>query len=168
MKHTAVLSYLTMAAMLLSMSACKTTEANYRAAYEAARETRATADDGLDEETRAALQREAQNGPEASSVNTVFFAVTENSDITAPQYCIAVNRFRQQFNAKELCGRLQQSGYYGAFVGKTADQNFYVMLGGDDDFDKASAMLKSSRADKRIPFGSGYPVMIKSAGYYRK
>lgn len=159
---------LTMAAMALTaLASCRTTEANYKAAYEvakASREAAAQADDGLDADTRERMRQSA-----AGTVPVIFFAAVDGN-VTAdsiPHYCVAVNCFRQLFNAKELRARLVKAGYTKAFVGKTANQDYYIFAAGANDMLRAREIMQAIKDDASLPKATSvdYPRIITYAGF---
>ena len=98
---------------LVGFASCKTTEANYRAAYEATRATQAAADsdDGLDENTRRLLAKNARQkhvthivGSDTIQYVTIFGRLYENQSVERlPQFSVVSNAFSQIFNAQALC-----------------------------------------------------------------
>ena len=98
------------------LTGCKTTEANYKSAYETAKEKNA-ASGGL-----GAIDSElaAEDSPKEIKIGDVqlpvincrlYKATTEGDDAIVPKlYNIAVAKFRQRFNARSLCQRLRDGG----------------------------------------------------------
>lgn len=146
--------------LLAMLSACKTTEANYKAAYEAAAEHRAS---------KADAEYDFLNRPDQSVIITEFLSVVKTSDkdtITpaeTPKFAVAANKFKQVFNAKALCQRLRTEGFGGAYVARNPSDEYYVMVEGFSDEAQARAFMEEIKADKRLPFGRGYPATVRTA-----
>ena len=132
-----------MAAVLLT--ACHSSEQNYREAYEKAAERRTT---GIGAEEYAKIEAERQrythviNG---DSVRMVYMNVNVAIDSTdvAHDYNVVVATFTQRINAKSYRDRLRQEcglkGSYVLFGGK--DKQFFVVAQGFDNSTDAAAML---------------------------
>lgn len=132
-----------MAAVLLT--ACHSSEQNYREAYEKAAERRKT---GIGAEEYAKIEAERQrythviNG---DSVRMVYMNVNVAIDSTdvAHDYNVVVATFTQRINAKSYRDRLRQEcglkGSYVLFGGK--DKQFFVVAQGFDNSTDAAAML---------------------------
>lgn len=156
-------------------SGCKTTEANYRAAYEVAREARdakASEDDGLDPETRAMLARQKQRGvsrqivgSDTLSVTTLFVKMTSGEPDRVPRYSVAVNSFSQKFNAQAMMQRLRENGYPGAYVFETGTPDYYVATAGSDSIEALPLLLEQSQRAADKGMRSGFPKIIQSGGY---
>ncbi|MDE6514397.1 MAG: hypothetical protein K2L05_09485 [Muribaculaceae bacterium] len=157
---------------LVGFASCKTTEANYRAAYEATRATQAAADsdDGLDENTRRLLAKNSRQkqvthivGSDTIQYVTIFGRLYENQSVERlPQFSVVSNAFSQIFNAQALCKRLKEAGFENAYIFYTATPDYYVAAGGSDDLSDIPAIIKA--LDKAGNPGSrkGFPAVIKS------
>lgn len=141
-----------------TLTGCKTTEANYKAAYDAAANLRA--------------EREAETGPVADAAGVVseFLSPVKlaESDAVAPaldssRYYVAANRFKQVFNARALCCRLVDGGHTNAVVARSASDEYYVFIDSAASPSAASMLRDRLVADDSIPFGSrnGYPRIIR-------
>lgn len=154
------ISSLILLAALGVLSSCKTTEANYKAAYEAAAEHRASKSDAEDD---------FLNRPDQSVIITEFLSPVKTSDKDSvipdetPKYAVAVNKFKQVFNAKALCERLRNEGFNGAYVARNPSDEYYVMAKGFGDETQAKAFMEEIKTDRRVPFGRGYPAAIRTA-----
>ena len=139
-----------MAAVLLT--ACHSSEQNYREAYEKAAERRKT---GIGAEEYAKIEAERQrythviNG---DSVRMVYMNVNVAIDSTdvAYDYNVVVASFTQRINAKSYRDRLRQEcglkGSYVLFGGK--DKQYFVVAQGFDNSTDAAAMLHD--LDKKV------------------
>lgn len=145
---------------------CRTTEKNYREAYEKALEKR---DEGLTEEERLAIARE-QATPKsvycgdsiplkAMWVNTV----AETSKTAALEYNIVTGTFKQQFNANSAMRRLREGGYPDAFLLIDADKNFIVAASTTSSLDTAVSRLRALEASSPVPLRPPYPFILRKA-----
>lgn len=154
---------------------CKTTEANYRAAYEATRASQADADadDGLDENTRRLLAKNTRNRQSVQIVNgdtiaiaTLFVKLEDKQAVDRlPQYSVVSNAFSQVFNARALCKRLQEAGFAKAYIFRTSTPDYYVAADGSDNIADIPAMLKALEKAGNPGSRSGFPAVIRNAQY---
>lgn len=149
------------AATAMAITGCKTTEANYRAAYEATAAHR---------DSRADAEADFLSRSDSTAVTTVFISpvkVDPKADAVTPEkalpFNVAVNRFKQVFNAKALCRRLRDNGWPTAYVARTADDEYFVMAVGAATQAEATALCDKVRADKSVPADRGYPAIVRSA-----
>ena len=136
-------------AIVVMLTGCKTTEANYKSAYETAKEKNA-ASGGL-----GAIDSElaAEDSPKEIKID----------DAIVPKlYNIAVAKFRQRFNARSLCQRLRDGGFDGAFVAIDMEKNYYVMTGTTDDASEASTLLSATESSDVFRAKSPFPCVIVS------
>ena len=164
-------------AMLLATASCKTNETNYRTAYEAALQKRIQdeADDGLDQSAHRALKSTTAGSVTLRTIGKVdsvrvttrhMVVIDGDSVAQPPQFSVAVAQFRQQFNAKAMCGRLREHGFTSAYVCKTGDPVYIVATDGNDDETIAAQELDKIRKTSHISFTENYPMLIRNAGYY--
>ena len=134
---------ITMMVAAVMMTACHSSEKNYREAYEKAVEARKT---GIGAETYAKIEAERQrythviNG---DSVRMVYLNVnTVDSTQTAQDVIVAT--FSQRINAKSYCDRLREEcglqGSYVLFGGP--DKKYFVVAQGFDNSGDAAAFIK--------------------------
>lgn len=157
---------------------CKTTEANYRAAYEATRVSQADADsdDGLDENTRRLLAKNTRNRQSVQIVDgdtiaiaTLFIKLEENQAVDRlPQYSVVSNAFSQVFNARALCKRLQEAGFDHAYIFRTSTPDYYVAAAGSDNIAEVPAILKALAKAGNPGSRAGFPAVIRNAQYRPK
>lgn len=152
---------------------CKTTEANYKAAYDAAVASRTDNSDGeLDENTRRLLALDRKNAHTKAVVNgdtidvTVLFVTMEEGPTDkVPQYSLTVNAFSQIFNAKALLGRLKEAGFANAYIFKSGTPDYYVAAGGSDDIADIPAMVRQLHGAGNPGSRPGFPAVVRSGGY---
>lgn len=164
MKKTFLL--LTIAA--LSLTACKTTEANYRAAYEMALQKDK---EGIDEETYALIKQEEapqEIGSEGDKLRVITQSVVVtknagNDDASIRRYNVAIGSFRQVFNAKAMRGRIVDKGY-DVFIVQTSEPTYYVIAACDTQ-EQAKEVIERLQADESIILRHPYPCILQPARY---
>ena len=145
-------------ALLLILSACKTTEENYRKSYVAAIQSKQEKTDS----TLTAEEKEIYNKvieqqkPRLTNVGEDSIRTSRNyawmfygNDIPLKKYNVVVGAMRQQFNAKAFCDRLRKSNCK-SYVITDRDMNYFVVAEGFDTMEEAAEYLKN--IDKHIPF----------------
>ena len=136
------------------MVSCKTTEANYRAAYEktiAARDS----SDSIDDTVYGKVRRESSSRTVATpsgdvEVTTQLVRVTKDGGGTPEnlrRYNIIAGQFKQKFNALSLRDRLADGNFPGAFVVETAEPYYYIVVESTADIDDAARKLELLKAD---------------------
>jgi cell division protein FtsN len=165
MKKTFLL--LTIAA--LSLTACKTTEANYRAAYEMALQKDK---EGIDEDTYALIKQEEapheidSDGDKLRMI-TQSVIVTKNAGndaATIRRFNVAIGSFRQVFNAKAMRGRIIDKGY-DVFIVETSEPTYYVIAAACDTIEQAKEVIERLQADESIVLRHPYPCILQPSRY---
>lgn len=163
-KHTAIL--LILAALLLPCG-CKTTEANYRAAYEKAMEARAERDsleNTIYGRERRMQQPRVVNTPSGDVQVTAQLVKVTKDGGGIPQnlhcYNVVVGQFKQLFNAKSMRERLVDMGYSKAFVVETGEPYYYVVLTSYGDAADAQRSLDAFRAADVLPMKEPCPFIL--------
>lgn len=121
---------------VMTLPSCKTSEENYRAAYEKTIQARRESGDSTEVNIYTNLRTQAPTHTEETEygsyeVRTMVVRVTEGGGAIAEyvkEYCGVVGQFKQIFNAKSLRERLVDAGYPGAFIVETAEPYYYVVL----------------------------------------
>ena len=134
------------------LTACHSSEQNYREAYEKAMERRQT---GIEAETYAKIDAERQrythviNGDSVRMVYVNANVAIDSTDI-AHDYNVVVATFTQRINAKSYRDRLREEcglkGSYVLYGGK--DKQYFVVAQGFETSGEAAAMLHD--LDKRV------------------
>lgn len=164
--------YLIAALVLVGAVACKTTEANYRSAYEIAKKKATDTGDTLTTRqlTMSLLPKTLIFGTDSVPVVTEVVAVTktEKSDGRhLKKYCIVAGRFAQLFNASSMRDRLMSEGYPEAFLAHNRMNQYYVITGVTNIPSEAVTMLDSLRADTTLVFRPPFPYVLRPAQYVR-
>lgn len=155
------------AVLALVSGGCKTTEANYRAAYVTAKEKNASGL-GADVDDKMAgeeMARPKQFGNVTLPVLTtrLYVAAVDGVGGVSPKvFNVAVARFKQTFNAKSLCNRLREAGFPDSFVAMDREKNYYVLTGTTADAQEASARLEQSASSDVYSAKSPFPCVIVS------
>ena len=137
---------------VMLMTACHSSEKNYREAYKKALERRQT---GIAAETYAKIEAERQrythviNG---DSVRMIYMNVNiaiDTTDVAKP-FSVVVASFTQRINAKSYRDRLREEcGLKGSYVVQGGpDKLYYVVAQGFDTHTDAAAMLHD--LDKKV------------------
>ncbi len=153
--------------LLSGMVSCKTTEANYRNAYEIAREK---ANSGVDSTIYTRIRNEAR--PSVVSVNgeelplqTEYVLLTADGGGTAEmfkRYSIVVGQFKQIFNAHSMQSRMADNGYE-SFIVHTREPLYYVVASSHDTTQEALDALKKIKDDERITLRDPFPWVLESS-----
>lgn len=142
MKH--ILTFAALALILPGLQSCKTTEANYRQAYEKAI---ARDDDDMPlDSTVYGTQRnaatrviETPDGP--VEVRAKLVRITEGGGGIPEKlhrFNVVAGQFKQRFNAISMRDRLADAGYPGAFVVETAEPYYYIVVASCSDAAEAA------------------------------
>lgn len=153
------------------LGGCKTTEANYRSAYEKAVEAQADQTD-IDDTIYGNVRRQTNRHEIALSdgktiaVETMRVRTTENGGAVPEnlkRYNIVAGQFKQLFNAQSLRKRLADN-YSGAFIVETAEPYYYVVAESYDNINDAAAALARIRDAKPVPMKEPLPFILERAG----
>lgn len=152
--------------MLTGVVSCKTSEANYKRAYETAKS--GNAGDELDAEVYAQMYREA--APDTVEVDGVVFpakfaylSTTTTQGIQTGQverFNVAAATFRQLFNARDMVQKLRRDGYIHAFVAEDRDENYYVIAGSFLNANDAEHMLHQLIFANHVSISKPFPYVI--------
>ncbi len=139
--------------LLLTAIGCKTTEENYRAAYQRAKDNERG---GIDSTIYNRIRQEARPMQIKVDGDTVgmrseYVAVTDGqTGITADalkRYSVVVAQFKQLFHAKSVSRRFVEAGYAGTFIVQTREPLYYVVAFSSADIVAArDSMLKIQSA----------------------
>ena len=137
--------YIMMLLVAMALTACHSSEQNYREAYDKAMERRQT---GVGAEEYAKIEAERQrythviNGDSVRMVYVNANVAIDSTD-TAHDYNVVVATFSQRINAKSYRDRLREEcglkGSYVLYGGK--DKQFFVVAQGFETSGEAAAFL---------------------------
>ncbi len=153
------------AVVLFIFASCKTSEVNYRAAYDIAKQKSM---EGVDADTYEKMQQESMPKKVVSGGDTlrmmrasVNVAKYEgNEDVALKRYNVVVAQFKQIFNAKAMMGRLKNQGY-NAIVLQNPDLLYYVVAGSLDNKGEAVELIKKLTNDESIVLREPYPCILE-------
>lgn len=144
------------AAAVTAFAGCKTTEENYRRAYERSQQT-VSAD--LDSTIYGRIRREATEelytiGSDTVSMRREHFSVTagqpEVNFNSVKRYNIVVAQFKQLFHAKSVCKRFKDAGYPDSFIVETREPLYYVVVASTQDAVEARDLML--KVEQKPPF----------------
>ena len=154
----------------ISLTGCKTSEANYKAAYQTAK---TASSDGIDSTIYAKIRQEAVPTAilaDGDSIRTQaeFTTIYSEPGDTVPSvipYGIVVAQFKQIFNAKAMRQRLQQSGYHNACIVNTREPLYYVIAEYYSDINDAARGLKRLNTDNTVKTRPPFPWILRNPRY---
>ncbi len=149
------------------LPSCKTSEANYRAAYE---RTIAARDSAAADENETAIYGRGRMlsantivvGTDTIECITQRVVVSENAgsaDIHG-KFNVVVGQFKQSFNAMSMRSRLVTAGYEQAIVVQNGEPYYYVILSSHTERQDAINALKAIPADFPIRMRSPLPYLL--------
>ncbi len=155
---------------LALLPGCKTTEANYRQAYEVAVAQRQEST-GLDSTVYARIRNSAVTsslivGNDTLPLRTEYIGATKDGGIEKEQlrrYNIVVGQFKQIFNARQMRERLIGDGYGETFIVHTREPLYYVVIAASDTASDIIAPWQKIKADKSIVLRQPLPFVLSPA-----
>lgn len=151
--------------ILLLLGACKTTEENYRAAYEkaiAGRDSAIAFDStiyGLHRRNINARLVAVGNG-DSAEIRTMNVKITADGggikEWLKP-YSLVVGQFKTLTNARSMRERLVEAGYPRAFVVENAEPYYYILLSSHATEKEAADALEALR-QSHFPFPMKAPL----------
>ena len=159
--------------LLAVMASCKTTEKNYRAAYEKALEKteETSVVDGTiyDKMRREAINSSMVDSQSGDTIPMITMTVSCVKGVSVPdsvgRYSVAVAQFKQVFNAKSMMRRLRARGYTTATVVQTAEPLYYVLAATCATPAEAAEAYRRIVADKAVATKTPYPCVFTPARY---
>lgn len=156
----------------MALTSCKTTEENYRRAYEAAAEQKRE-NTGIDSTIYARIRNSATNarlvvGSDSLPLRKEYIGYTDgggSSRENVRRYNIVVGQFRQIFNAKQMRQRLIDGGYEGTMIVHTREPMYYVIASSVSTPEEALAAWQRVTSDKNIVLRSPLPFVLSPAHF---
>lgn len=148
---------------------CKTSEANYRSAYEkaiAGRDSLTALENTIyGKHRRNTTTSLAVQGKDTVEMISTHVRVTDGGGgirENLKPYSVVVGQFKQLVNAKSLRERLVDAGYPTAFVVETAEPFYYILLNSYPTREEAVKACISVRSDKSFPIAlrDGMPLLL--------
>lgn len=162
----AVLGIVLMSGVLVS---CKTSEKNYRQAYERTM-ARDSARTSFDETIYGRYRRQARTenvkvGDDTVSMQRITVYVNREGGAVREnlkRYCVVAASFKQLFNARSVRQRLVDNGYPGAFIVQTKEPYYYVVALSTTDLAQAREAL--GKLTTQPPFPLKEPFILRPTG----
>lgn len=154
------------AAVCVAFGSCKTTEANYRAAYEraiAGRDSAATAfNETIYGAVRNANSHDVVVAGDTAEMQVQRVIVTQGQGNAADlrSYNIVVGQFKLLFNASSMRQRLVDAGYATTMVVETAEPYYYVVLSSHDEIGAAMKAIRGIPSDFPIAMREPLPFIL--------
>ncbi len=145
------LSILVFACIMLLVTSCKSSESNYRMAYEKAK---AAMNDGVSAETTARIETEKKSntaviaGDSLRLITDRVNIVDDKSAVMKP-FGVVVGEYKQLFNARSFRDRLKKEGQP-AYVVMNGERMYFVVAHGFDTSVEAAEFLKNVRAKVKM------------------
>lgn len=156
---------LSAAAALCGLASCKTSEANYKAAYDkavAGRDSLTAIENTIyGRHRRAVTSNIAVAGNDTVEMITARVSVTEGGGGIRENlrpYSVVVGQFKQLVNAKSMRERLVDAGYPTAFVVQTAEPYYYIILNSYTDKGQAVKAAAETAASSSFPIAMKEPM----------
>lgn len=156
---------LTLAASTLLLGACKTTEANYKAAYEMAKEKSTDAGDPeITQKLRNELKpKDTKFGEITLPVRKVSVAITKDGGgdySKLRRFNVVVGQFKQLFNSKSLRDRLKSEGFQDAFLLNDRELNYYIVAASVETPAQAEEVMKKVNDISSLQLKAPYPYVL--------
>ena len=168
MKLYGIMAMTVLAAILIP--SCKTTEKNYRTAYERTMAAQDTTHLDFDQTIYGRYRRDMRTSEAviggdtvATRIQRVYITPGDSVPGKLKNYNLVVGQFKQLFNASSMRQRLRDKGYTDAFVVQTAEPYYYVVAQDYDDQAQAAAALKRLRANPPFRLRDPLPFLLRPA-----
>lgn len=143
-----ILYILAIAVVTLVVTSCKTTEENYRSAYEIAAERKMGTSTG-DRTLNGFIEREKRLSETKVVAGDSVRIVTEHVSMVdgkasdMHKCCVVVGDFQQVFNARSFCKRINEAeGNTDSYVVMNAQKVYYVVYKGFATREEAASFLR--------------------------
>lgn len=161
-------------AVLVAMvvTSCKTTEDNYRKAYQAAVEQRQEST-GLDSTIYGRIRNSAIRSHlvvegDSLPLKSEYVGYTDGGGATRDnlkRYNIVVGQFRQVFNARQMRERLMGAGYPDAMIVHTREPLYYVITETVSTPDEALKAWRKVEADRNLVLKAPLPFVLRPSHF---
>lgn len=156
--------------VLIAVS-CRTTEKNYREAYELAKGTETIQDTliaNLIAEDQAPVEVEVAG--RIMKMRKEFVSIVTDKDVTKDmlkRFNVVVGRFKQLFNARSMATRMSSLGY-SSFVVVDRTSSYFVVAAATDVPEEALVMYEKVLSDNRVVYKTPFPWVLEPAQYIRQ
>lgn len=163
--HHRLLSALLPLVALGLLFSCRTTEANYRKAYETAVEKRNeayTSDEVARINHEEAIPKTLYKGDSIPLRGRYVNTLKTDPPVTpAKKYSVVVASFKQKFNANSVATRLREQGYTDVRILVDRDNTYFVAATSFPTLGEAVASLETVRATTPVPMRSPFPYILQ-------
>lgn len=144
-----LLSILAVVCIMTCATSCKSSEANYRVAYEKAKANMIERD-GVDAETYARIVAEKKSNTAVVAGDSLRLItdrvnIVDDEPATMKPYGVVVGEYKQLFNARSFRDRLKKEGLP-AYVVMNGERMYFVVAHGFDTSVDAAVFLKDVRS----------------------
>lgn len=156
---------------MLALVSCKTTEKNYREAYELAKGSGTIQDTliaNLIAADQAPVDVEVAGG--VMKMRKEFVSIVMDEGVTKDmlkRYNVVVGRFRQLFNARSMSKRMASLGYQ-SFLVVDRTTSYFVVAASADQQEEALGLYNKILSDNRVVYKSPFPWVLEPAQYIRQ
>lgn len=152
-------------AALAALTGCKTTEANYRTAYERtlAKQNEGYSDELLDDMRREeAIPRTLYKGDSIPLRAMYFNTVKEDSATRAAlKYNVVTGIFAQRFNANSAVTRLRENGWPDALMLVNGDRKYIISAYTTQNLDSAVTVWRRMVSEPPYRLPSPFPYILQ-------
>lgn len=163
-----ILTVITALLLTGAFTGCKTTEANYRNAYELAKAKTDSYGGDIDSTIYTKIRRSGRSGSltmgnDTLQTTTIAIGFPEDcgaSRETVHKYNVVVAEFKQIFNARQMRNRLMEEGYDGALVINNREPLYYVVSESCDMLPDAAEAFHRIEKEKTVRLKDGFPYIL--------
>ncbi|MDE6395884.1 MAG: hypothetical protein K2K84_01275 [Muribaculaceae bacterium] len=160
-----------LAAILLTAGGCKTSEKNYRTAYEKTVNSDndynvTDFDKTIYGRHRRAVREAMAEAPSGRQTPTQVITVSVSEDGGGirewlKRYSVCVGAFKQLFNANSLRQRFTENGYPRTFIVQNAEPYYYILIDSSDNLDEMIDLSRKLSADAPVALKDGFPFILQ-------
>lgn len=153
-------------AIITAISGCKTTEENYRAAYELAKQKNTSG--GIDSTIYSRIRNEAR--PQTTIVNgdtlnmkSEYVRLTPDCGDPAKlhRYNVVIAQFKQLFNAKSVRKRAIDAGFADALIVQTREPLYYVIAVSSESISDIKKSFEKIQSNPPIVLKEPCPFILR-------
>jgi|InofroStandDraft_1065614.scaffolds.fasta_scaffold00138_68 hypothetical protein len=163
--HKRLIQTILLAAAAVTLHCCKTSEENYKKAYQAAIEKQNegyTEEEILNMAREEAIPRAVFNGDSIPMKGAYVNSVKLDPPVAAAsRYNVIVATFKQKFNAMSVLDRLRDSGYDDGRLLIDRDQTYYVAASTTDTLARAVETLRQLQKSSPVAMKSPCPYILR-------
>lgn len=167
-KHIAPIVASLILAITCCLPSCKTSEKNYRKAYEATMAANDSTDRDFDRTIYGRYRQQLRRTPMLVGGDTLdlrkqSIRITDGGGGTKESikaYMLVAGEFKQLFNARSMRERLAAAGYTEAFVVETGEPYYYVIAAAYTTPEDALVALKKLRANPPFRLRGDLPFVL--------